>query len=103
MFIPSRILGFKGQCMNGVEVDNNTNKLTINCHRDKHFNALDPNTGKKGKVNILVKKAVREILPQADIVFDRFHVMQNDSKVIKNQRRSEFRKASEDNKEWIKE
>ena len=61
MFIPSRILEFKGQCVNQVEVDNNANKLTIICHRDKRFNALDPNTGKKGKVNTLAKKMVRDI------------------------------------------
>ena len=61
MFIPSRILGFKGQCVNRVEVDNNANKLSIICHRDNRFNALDPNTGKKGKVNSLAKKTVRDI------------------------------------------
>jgi transposase len=32
------------------------------------------------------QKAVRECLPAADIVFDRFHVMQNYSKAIQNQR-----------------
>ncbi len=40
------------------------------------------------------QKAVKECLPQADIVFDRFHVMQNYSKAIQNQRRIEFRKAN---------
>jgi transposase len=39
------------------------------------------------------QKAVRESLPMADIVFDRFHVMKNYSKAIHNQRRLEFRKA----------
>ncbi|MCF6319917.1 MAG: ISL3 family transposase [Proteobacteria bacterium] len=39
------------------------------------------------------QKSVRENLPHADIVFDRFHVMQNYSKAISNQRRVEFRKA----------
>lgn len=32
------------------------------------------------------QKSVRDCLPNADIVFDRFHVMQNYSKVISNQR-----------------
>ena len=40
------------------------------------------------------QKSVNECLPAADIVFDRFHVMQNYSKAIQNQRRIEFRKAS---------
>jgi len=47
------------------------------------------------------QKAVRECLPAADIVFDRFHVMQNYSKAIQNQRRIEFRKASRAGKELM--
>ena len=48
------------------------------------------------------QKSVRDCLPNADIVFDRFHVMQNYSKAIQNQRRIEFRKASQPGKELIK-
>jgi len=48
------------------------------------------------------QKAVRECLPAADIVFDRFHVMQNYSKAIQNQRRIEFRKADRAGKELMK-
>ena len=48
------------------------------------------------------QKAVRECLPAADIVFDRFHVMQNYSKAIGNQRRIEFRKANQNSKELMK-
>ena len=48
------------------------------------------------------QKAVKEYLPSADIVFDRFHVMQNYGKVINNQRRAEFRKADEDEKKILK-
>lgn len=40
------------------------------------------------------QKSVRDCLPNADIVFDRFHVMKLYSAAIKNQRRTEFRKAS---------
>lgn len=47
------------------------------------------------------QKAVREDLPNADIIFDRFHVMQNFSKALDNQRRSEFRKANDAQKELI--
>jgi len=48
------------------------------------------------------QKAVRDCLPAADIVFDRFHVMQNYSKAIQNQRRIEFRKANKTGKELMK-
>ncbi len=37
------------------------------------------------------QKSVRDCLPNADIVFDRFHVMKNYSKALSNQRRIEFR------------
>jgi transposase len=48
------------------------------------------------------QKAVRDYLPAADIVFDRFHVMQNYSKAIQNQRRIEFRKAGKAGQELMK-
>lgn len=48
------------------------------------------------------QKAVRECLPQADIVFDRFHVMKNYSKALSNQRRIEFRKANKEGKDLLK-
>jgi len=48
------------------------------------------------------QKAVRECLPHADMVFDRFHVMQNFSKAVKNQRRIEYRKADRRGKELLK-
>lgn len=48
------------------------------------------------------QKAVRDCLPKADIVFDRFHVMQNYSKAIENQRRIEFRKGNKSSKELLK-
>ncbi len=48
------------------------------------------------------QKSVRDCLPNADVVFDRFHVMQNYSKAIQNQRRIEFRKADRHNKDLIK-
>lgn len=48
------------------------------------------------------QKSVRECLPNADIVFDRFHVMKNYGDAIKNQRRTEFRKADNNGKEPMK-
>lgn len=46
--------------------------------------------------------AVKAQLPEAVIVFDRFHVMKLYSDVIRNVRKSEFRKADADGKEVIK-
>jgi len=40
------------------------------------------------------QKSVRDCLPNAEVVFDRFHVMKLYSTAIKNQRRTEFRKAN---------
>jgi transposase len=48
------------------------------------------------------QKSVRDCLPKADIVFDRFHVMQNYSKALSNQRRIEFRKANKAGKDLLK-
>ncbi|MFT7389719.1 MAG: transposase [Candidatus Endobugula sp.] len=48
------------------------------------------------------QKSVRQSLPNVDIVFDRFHVMQNYSKAIGNQRRIEYRKANRADKELMK-
>ena len=48
------------------------------------------------------QKAVRDDLPNADIIFDRFHVMQNYGRAIDNQRRIEFRKANSAGKDLIK-
>lgn len=47
------------------------------------------------------QKSVRDCLPNADVVFDRFHVMQNYSKALSNQRRIEFRKADKAGKELL--
>lgn len=46
--------------------------------------------------------AVREHLPNAIIVFDRFHVMKLYSDLIRNVRAAEFRKADADGKQVIK-
>jgi transposase len=46
--------------------------------------------------------AVKAHLPEALIVFDRFHVMKLYSDMIRNVRRSEFRKADADGKDVIK-
>ncbi|MBL4867394.1 MAG: ISL3 family transposase [Pseudomonadales bacterium] len=48
------------------------------------------------------QKSVRDCLPNADIVFDRFHVMKNYSKALSNQRRIEFRKADKAGKDLLK-
>lgn len=48
------------------------------------------------------QKSIHDCLPNADIVFDRFHVMQNYSKAIGNQRRIEFRKSNRAGQELMK-
>jgi len=48
------------------------------------------------------QKSVRDCLPNADIVFDRFHVMKNYSKALSNQRRIEYRKANRAGKNLLK-
>jgi len=48
------------------------------------------------------QKSVRENLPNAAIVFDRFHVMQNYMKALSNQRRIEFRKADKAGQNLLK-
>ncbi|MCX7124278.1 MAG: ISL3 family transposase [Gammaproteobacteria bacterium] len=66
-----------------------------------------PNTTKQGilavamDMGLAYQKAVRDDLPNADIVFDRFHVMQNFCKAMDNQRRAEFRKADDSQKGLI--
>ncbi len=68
---------------------------------------LPPDTASKIKAVAMdmgpaYQKAVRECLPLADIVFDRFHVMKSYSKAIHNQRRLEFRKADPKGKKRMK-
>ncbi len=53
-------------------------------------------------MGLAYQSAVRQWLPNAAIVFDRFHVMQMYSKVIKQVRRSEMRKADEEGQARIK-
>jgi transposase len=53
-------------------------------------------------MGLAYQAAVREQLPNATIVFDRFHVMKLYSDLIRNVRKSEFRKADADGKEVIK-
>jgi transposase len=71
------------------------------------FLKMLPEATKKGILAVAMdmgpayQKAVRDDLPNADIIFDRFHVMQNFCKAMDNQRRAEFRKADEAQKELI--
>ncbi|MDX8409639.1 MAG: ISL3 family transposase [Mariprofundales bacterium] len=46
--------------------------------------------------------AVKKWLPNADIVFDRFHVMQMYNKALAGVRRSQFKKADDEDKKIIK-
>jgi transposase len=72
------------------------------------FLKLLPSTTKQGilavamDMGLAYQKAVKDDLPHADIIFDRFHVMQHYGKAIDNQRRIEFRKADSEGKDLIK-
>jgi transposase len=73
----------------------------------KFLRALPTDTAKGIKavamdMGLSYQKAVRDCLPSADIVFDRFHVMKNYSKALSNQRRIEFRKANKPGKDLLK-
>ncbi len=48
------------------------------------------------------QSAVRKMLPHADIVFDRFHVMQNYCILIRKERAKAFRNGSHDEKRMLK-
>ncbi|WP_443020106.1 ISL3 family transposase [Shewanella sp. MTB7] len=48
------------------------------------------------------QSAVRKMLPNADIVFDRFHVMQNYCLLIKKERAKAFRNGSHEDKKMLK-
>ncbi len=66
-----------------------------------------PDTTKQGILAVAMdmgpayQKSVNDDLPNADIIFDRFHVMQNFSRAIDNQRRIEFRKADKSGKDLM--
>lgn len=68
--------------------------LSVECAEGIEAVAMD--------MGLAYQSAVRQWLPKANIVFDRFHVMQLYSKVIKQVRRSEFKKADAEHKEQIK-
>ncbi len=48
------------------------------------------------------KEVVSEEIPEADIVFDKFHIIKNYHDVIDEVRRQEWRAASDENKEVVK-
>jgi transposase len=48
------------------------------------------------------EKAVREALPDAQIVFDRFHVAKLANEAVTEVRRAEMRKLAKEDKKWLK-
>jgi len=83
--------------------------IHIHCQRDKRFSMRGGGSGKPGLLNRWLHRiiealqcAVRRWLPNADIVFDRFHVMQMYSKALAQVRRALFKKADDEGKEMLK-
>jgi len=58
--IPSAILALKGQVINKIEFNDDAQKVVIHCERDKRKSVIDPLTGRKGRINRLVKRQVRD-------------------------------------------
>ena len=46
--------------------------------------------------------AVQEYLPNADIVYDRFHLMMNINEAVSEVRRNEWRQADQEKRKWLK-
>ncbi|MCF6205188.1 MAG: hypothetical protein L3J59_16245 [Methylococcaceae bacterium] len=58
--IPAGILALKGQKINKIEFNNEERNVLIQCRRDKRKAVIDPVTGRKGRINRLVKRQVRD-------------------------------------------
>jgi len=58
--IPSSILNFKGQCVNGFEFNSQTNKIKIILRRDQRYSPVDPVTGETGSIKKIVSRQVRD-------------------------------------------
>jgi len=58
--IPARILALKGQKINKIEFNSESKKVLIQCQRDKRKLAIDPLTGRRGRINRLVRRQVRD-------------------------------------------
>jgi transposase len=59
--IPAHILDLKGQCVNTLNCDSNSNIITISCHRDKRYKVIDPLTQQPGTVNCYVRRVIHDL------------------------------------------
>lgn len=59
--IPKMILGFKGQRVNKIHLDEQIHQIVIQCSRDRRKKAVDPVTGKQGTINRYVRRQVRDL------------------------------------------
>ncbi len=53
-------MALNGQVINEIEFHSQTKSVHIHCSRDKRRTAIDPVTGKAGRINTLVKRQVRD-------------------------------------------
>ena len=59
--IPSHILSLQGQRVNQIQVKPDQQKVTIHCSRDRRRKAIDPVTGRRGRINQYLRRQVTDL------------------------------------------
>ena len=59
--IPSHILSLQGQRVNQIQVKPDQQKVTIHCSRDRRRKAIDPVTGRRGRINQYLRRQVSDL------------------------------------------
>lgn len=59
--IPTPILGLKGQCVNKINCDSDSNIITIICRRDQRYSPIDPIHKKVGTINCYVRRIIHDL------------------------------------------
>jgi len=59
--IPAKILGLKGQVIKSVVFDEENGRVRVICDRDRRRRPVDHRTGRRGSVNRLLRRTVRDV------------------------------------------
>ena len=59
--IPVGIMGYQGQVIKDIEVDEAAGKVSIRCARDKRRRPVDPRTGRAGRVHRLKRRMIHDV------------------------------------------